>query len=328
MAKWAIGIRLPGSTESFVEDAIDRGDIIRTHLLRPTWHLVTAADIYWLLELTAPQVKKCMASGNRKMGLDEAVFKKSNAIIEQALANNTYLTREELMSHLQAANIATNDVRSAHLMMNAELDGLVCNGPRRGVGRRGLNGRAKQFTYALLQERTPVRRNLSREEALSELAKRYFVSHGPATLKDFTWWSGLNVTDVRKAIEGAKTDLQSISIDSQTYWMGADYADTAFVPEQIHLLPSFDEFMLSYCDRRASLDPQFARQTSTGNGIFHPIIVVNGQVVGVWKRAIKPKGVAIDLTFFYSLPNDLIERIKEKANQYIHYTGMKLLSIS
>ncbi|QJW90908.1 winged helix DNA-binding domain-containing protein [Spirosoma taeanense] len=333
MARWAIGIRLPGSTETLVEDALDRGDILRTHLLRPTWHFVAATDIHWLLALTAPQVKKCMTSMNRKLELDERVFRKSNAVIEKALEGHTYLTREELMTRLQEVGIQTDGIRSAHIMMNAELDGVVCNGPRREYDRRGYDRReydrrAKQFTYALLPERVPIRQSLSREEALAELARRYFTSHGPATLKDFAWWSGLNATDVKQAIEGAKPYLHSMPADTQTYWLGATFAGPESVSEQIHFLPAFDEFMVSYCDRTASLQPEFARQTNTGNGIFYPIIVVNGQVVGVWKRTVKPKELAMALTFFYPLPDDLTERIREKANLYATYTQCKQFVIT
>lgn len=314
MVKWAVGVRLPGSTESLIENAINTGELIRTHLLRPTWHIVAASDIYWMLELTAPHVKKTMASSNRRLELDEATFDKSNAIIEQALEAHTFLTREELMACLQAEGIRTDDFRSAHFMMNAELDGLVCNGPRRG----------KQFTYALLRERVPTRCRLSREEALAELANRYFTSHGPATLKDFAWWSGLTVTDTRKAIEGAKPYLQAIPIASTMYWMGPMVAAAGALPEQIHLLPAFDEFMVSYCDRTASLDPQMTPQAITFNGIFKPIIVVNGQVVGLWKRTVKPKDVVVELTFFRPLPHNLMERIREKARVYADYTQLKL----
>lgn len=318
MAKWAIGVRLPGSTESLVEEAINRGDIVRTHVLRPTWHFVAATDIYWLLDLTAPHVRRLMAGTNRKLELDQTVVDESNAVIEKALEGNTYLTRSELMTRLQEVGINTDELRSAHLMFEAELAGLVCNGPRRG----------KQATYALLRERVPVRRNLSREEAFAELAKRYFTSHGPATLKDFVWWSGLTLTESRKAIELAKPHLQSVVIEAQTYWFAQLNRTIQELPEQIHFLPAFDEFMVSYCDRSASLNPETARQITTGNGIFNPIIVVNGQVVGLWKRSLKPKRLSMELTFFYPLPSDLTERIRERASVYSAYVQRTQVVIS
>ncbi len=314
MAKWALGLRLPGSTESAVEEALSRGDILRTHLLRPTWHLVAADDIYWLLDLTAPHVSKRLAGMNRRLELDEPILQRSNEVIERALDGNTSLTREELMGRLQQAGIRTDDLRAAHVMMHAELTGLVCSGPRRH----------RQFTYALLRERVPVRHRLPRGEALAELANRYFRGHGPATLKDFVWWSGLTITDARKAIELAKPHLQSLIIEAQTYWLAESVAGVLPLAEPIHFLPAFDEFMVGYSDRSASLAPEFAVQTNTGNGIFKPLIVVDGQIVGVWKRVVKPKTVSIELTFFYALPTNLIERIRERASQYAHYKALAL----
>lgn len=319
MAKWAIGVRLPGCTEQLVEEAVSQGAILRTHLLRPTWHFVAASDIYWLLDLTAPNVKRLVAGRNRDLGLTDEVLNRSNTLIEQALAGNTYLTRDELMSRLQLDGVNTSDLRSSHLMMHAELVGLVCNGPGQ-INERGT----RQHTYALLRERVPICQPLSRDEALTELAKRYFTSHGPASLNDFVWWSGLSVTDVKRAIEGAKPFLTSITIDSQLYWLSPSAGNIPERLDQIHFLPAFDEFIVSYCNRTASLSPECTRQAISSNGIFKPVIVVNGQVVGSWKRTLTPKALHIDLTFFYALPTDLIERIHEAANAYRIYVATDL----
>ncbi|WP_375445499.1 winged helix DNA-binding domain-containing protein [uncultured Fibrella sp.] len=318
MAKWAVGVRLPGSTEQLVEEAMTRGDVLRTHLLRPTWHLVAASDIYWLLDLTAPHVKRLMAGRNRDLGLTEDVLTKSNTLIEQALADHTYLTREELMSRLQLGGINTSDLRASHLMMHAELTGLVCNGPRL-PNERGV----KQPTYALLRERVPIRQTLSRDEALTKLAKRYFTSHGPASLKDFVWWSGLSVTDARRAIEDAHSLLTSVTVEHQLYWLAQSAGNVPERPDQVQFLPAFDEFMVSYCDRTASLAPEFTRQTITSNGIFKPVIIVNGQVVGSWKRTRTLNSITIDLTLFYALSTDLTEQIHEAANAYRTYAGVE-----
>lgn len=315
MAKWAIGIRWPGGTEQLVDEAIRRGDIVRTHLLRPTWHFVAASDIYWLLDLTAPHVSKLVAGRNRELGLADTTLRQSNTLIEQALAAHTYLTREELMGWLQRAGIQTDASRASQLMFHAELTGLVCSGPCR-VNERGT----KQQTYALLGDRVPVRQLLPRNEALAELAKRYFTSHGPATLRDFVWWSGLTSTDARRAIEGARSALISITAP-QPYWLAETTGNVPEQPEAIHFLPAFDEFIISYCDRAASLATEFTRQTITENGIFKPIVVVNGQVVGVWKRTPKLTAIRMELTLFYRLATDLVERICEKAIDYGTYVA-------
>ncbi len=178
-AKWALGMRLPGATDVDVERAIAEGSILRTHVMRPTWHFVTSADIRWMLELTGPRVHALNAYYYRQQGLDDALFARSNAVLAKALAGGNYLTRPELQAALAGAGIvADGGLRASYLMMRAELDMLICSGPRRG----------KQFTYALLDERAPAASSLPRDEALAELTRRYFTSHGPATLKDFAWW--------------------------------------------------------------------------------------------------------------------------------------------
>jgi hypothetical protein len=183
-AKWALGLRLQGSTEKNIEQAIADGSILRTHLMRPTWHFVTPADIRWLLALTAPRVHAVNAHMYRQLELDHSVFKRSNAALAKALREGQTLTRDELRGVLRKAGIAVDgNLRMSYLMMRAELDAIVCSGPRRG----------KQFTYALLDQGAPQPKTLHRDEALVELVRRYFISRGPATVQDFAKWSGLNL---------------------------------------------------------------------------------------------------------------------------------------
>jgi hypothetical protein len=180
-AKWALGLRIKDSTDADVEKAFNEGAILRTHVMRPTWHFVMPEDIRWMLALTAPRVKARLAPYNRRLGLDETVLTRSNEAIAKALEGHTYLARQELKTVLVDVGIETDVQRLGHILVRAELDGLICSGPRRG----------KQFTYALLEERVAKTENMSRDQALATLALRYFTSHGPAQLKDFSWWSGL-----------------------------------------------------------------------------------------------------------------------------------------
>ncbi|QNF32095.1 winged helix DNA-binding domain-containing protein [Adhaeribacter swui] len=289
MAKWAVGLRLPGSTNEQIEAALNNGHIIRTHILRPTWHLVAASDIRWMLELTAPHLKRIAAGYNRKLELDTPLFLKIFDLLTQALANQQELSRPELMLILQQAGIRTDELRSSHIMFQAEIEGLVCNGARRN----------KQFTYALLDEKVPPgSQTFTRPEALAELARRYFTSHGPATLPDFAWWSGLNLTDARLGLEGAKTYLLSETMAGQTYWFGEQAGFLNSTSESLYLLPAFDEFMVSYKDRTAALDLSRAKEAITGNGIFKPIVVLNGKVVGTWKPIIKKQKITLDWQLF------------------------------
>jgi hypothetical protein len=303
MVKWAIGVRLPNSTDQRIETAINDGEVIRTHLLRPTWHLVSANDIYWMLALTAPQIKTLLKSRHRGLELSQAIFTKSNSIIEKALKGGTHLTRKELMGELEKAGIATDDNRASHLLLWTELDGIVCSGATKG---------GKQ-TYALLEERVPKPNPVTKEEALATLAKKYFTSHGPATIRDFVWWSGLSVSDAKQALEMVKSDFISETIDSQTYWLG----NSASIPktdlESVYLLPAFDEFIISYKDRSASLPYENHNKAVSNNGIFRPLIVVNGQVTGIWKRTTKKDKVIVE-TELFTQPNKTSKSLIEKAS--------------
>nr|MDQ6908888.1 winged helix DNA-binding domain-containing protein [Chloroflexota bacterium] len=193
-AKWAVGQRMHDTTDAALDQAFADGAILRTHVMRPTWHFVAPADIRWLLALTAPRVNATNAYHYRKHGLNDATFARSNAALTNALRGGAQRTRTELASVLQQAGIATNDLRLGLIMMRAELDGVVCSGARRG----------KQFTYALLDERAPPAETLARDEALAELTRRYMTSHGPATVQDFVWWSGLTMTDAKAGLEMVK----------------------------------------------------------------------------------------------------------------------------
>ncbi|HEY8925947.1 MAG TPA: winged helix DNA-binding domain-containing protein, partial [Polyangia bacterium] len=229
-AKWALGLRLDGHTDADVERAFDEGRILRTHVLRPTWHFVAPRDIRWMLALTAPRVRAAMAYYDRQLDITDGLCRRSQAVLAKALAGGNHLTREELGKALAGAGIVAQGQRLGNLMMRAELDAVVCSGPRRG----------KQFTYALLDERTPASPSLDRDEALAELASRYFIARGPALVPDFAWWSGLTVNDAQRAVTLAGARLRAVTVDGRTYWRGARARAATAPAALIHLLPSFD----------------------------------------------------------------------------------------
>ncbi|GAB3947498.1 winged helix DNA-binding domain-containing protein [Spirosoma harenae] len=311
MVKWAMGVRLPDYTEAQITHALDSGELVRTHLLRPTWHIVAAQDIYWLLDVTAPHVKTLLKSSLKSLEISEELIVQSHTIIEKALIEHTYLTRGELMLELQKSSIRTDENRSAHLMMRAELDGIVCNGP--------ING--KQITYALLEERIPKPPSLTREEGLAKLAYTYFSSHGPATILDFVWWSGLSVTDARRALEMIKSDLNSELIGNQTYWFRSTLRTGFARTKTIHLLPAFDEYTVSYKDRSAVLSAEDQKQAISANGIFSPIIVLDGQIIGVWKRVSKKEKAVIEPVFFKPVDSSIVQLLAEAIDPYSRFLG-------
>jgi hypothetical protein len=311
MSKWAVGLRLPGSTDRLIEQAISAGEVLRTHLLRPTWHLVAAADLAWMLALTAPRIRAGLKSRLRDLGLTDDLLAKCNDLIGNALNDGKHLTRDEIVAELHAAGIATDGNRASHILMQAELSGLVCSGAVR-------NGKQ---TYALLAERLPQTPPLTRSEALAALAKRYFTGHGPATLQDFTWWSGLAAGEARKALEMVKADFVSETIATQTYWFSAELQLPQNTADTVHLLPAFDEFLISYTDRRASITMDDHRRAVSSNGIFWPIIVVNGQVVGLWKRAIKKDTVSVEMEFFQPASPTQKDLIEIAIREYACFVG-------
>ncbi len=284
MTKWAVGSRMKKATDEQIESAIDEGKVIRTHILRPTWHLVAAKDIRWMLMISAPSVMRQMTAMNGRLELDQKTFDKSNAIIQRLLSGNNHLTRAEIMAALSGNGINTHGHRSAHLMFHAELSGLVCNGARKG----------RQSTYALLDERVPEKNDLQKEEALAELAKRYFTSHGPATVKDFIWWSGLPVADVRTAV-ALNPQLGQMKFEGEEYFFAE--GDNVKPTPQFLLLPAFDEYLIAYKERSAMIDLQHSPHAFTKNGIFRPLIVVDGKVEGIWQRT-HQKDLNVELKFF------------------------------
>jgi hypothetical protein len=314
MVKWAIGVRLAHASDQEVETAINNAEILRTHLLRPTWHLVSADDIYWMLELTAAQIKATMKSRLLELGLSEEIIAKSNKIIENALSGGKYLTRQALVAEFEMSGIATGENRASHLLARAELDGLVCNG----------SIQAGRLTYALLEERIPKTKHLTRDEALGKLAKRYFTSRGPATLQDFAWWSGLAIGEAKRAFDMVKADFIAETIDDLAYWFSEPSSLPKTEAETAFLLPAYDEFLISYKDRTASLPLQDYNKTVSSNGIFRPIIVENGQVIGIWNRSIKKETIKIT-TQFFKQPESITNTSIEKAfAEYRYFLTKKI----
>lgn len=311
--RWALGVRLPGTADQAISAAIDDGKIIRTHILRPTWHLVAAADLRWMLALSGPRVSAQFAGNSQRLGLTADVFQKSHKVLEKALQGGKARTRTELVAALAQAGIHADALQATHLMMQAELDGLVCNGAMQG----------KQFTYALLDERVPYSSPISREEAVARLVQRYFQSHGPATFQDFVWWSGLTLTDTRAGMEAIRSGFVSETIQNQTYWMPANLQPRQLAAPDVHLLPSFDEFIVAYKNRDASLPAAYKNTAVLANGIFKPVVVLNGQVVGTWQRTLKKDHALVEVSLFSSMADEEKAAIEAKTEVFGRFLGLK-----
>jgi len=312
-AKWALALRMREASHAIVEEAFNRGEIVRTHILRPTWHFVAPDDIRWLLQLTAPRVNVRCSSAFRKFELDAALFKRSHRVITNALKGGKHRTRSELKDALNRSGIAADDgIRMGHILIRAELDGVVCSGPRSG----------KQFTYALLEERVPAAtESRTRDELLAELTRRYFTSHGPATLSDYVWWSGLTAKDARDGIALVGRDLEKTCINDLVYWSaGLPRAANRSVHEA-HLLPFYDEYNVAYKDRRPVID---ATSGLTAWDVLGPVVVCNGKLVGLWKGAIDKGSVAIAVSSGRTLDKHERSAVTKAAERYAAFLNLSL----
>lgn len=287
MARWAVALRTGAKKELAIQKALNKGDIIRTHVLRPTWHFVSGKDVSWMLALTAPYIRRSLIARQRELELTPTILKKSYTIMEKALAGGIHLTREALIEKLASRKIATHDQRAAYILLHAELERIICSGAMTGT----------KATYGLFAERVRVRETYPQEEALAKLALKYFQSHGPATLQDFVWWSGLPVTEAKKSIDSVKRNLHSEKIGEQAYWFKGG-KNVPGKEASVHLLPAFDEFIISYKDRSACLPPGHHSSTISINGIFYPVVVVNGRVVGTWKRTLNRNKTIVKIEYF------------------------------
>ena len=242
-AMWGLAQRTTETTQAQLDRLFDAGAILRTHVMRPTWHFVLPDDIGWLVDLTGSRVRRGQAGRYRELGIGDDEVSRATDVLCSALAGGRFLTRPELGQALQAAGIPPDGQRLPHFLMAAELDGAIVSGPRRG----------KQFTYALLAERAPQARTLDPSAALAALTRRYFRSHGPAQLQDFVWWSGLTVSDARSGLALAAGDLDRCVVADKEYWFDADAVSPEATSPLAHLLPNWDEYTVGYRDREAVL---------------------------------------------------------------------------
>jgi hypothetical protein len=283
-AKWAVGQRLRGATDELLERACADGTILRTHVMRPTWHFVARDDIRWMLSLTAPRVRAVLAHYDRKLELDKATLSRSHRALARALRGGNMLTRGELAVVLRDAGVATDNLqRLGHLMAHAELAAVVCSGAPRG----------KQQTYGLFEERAPAATTLPRDDALAELATRYFTSHGPATLRDYVWWSGLTMADAKASVDLISARLTGDVVDGRMYWWTTTRVPSGMLPHA-YLLPNFDEYIVGYTDRSAICD--VPRTNPRENILFGHTVLVDGCVVGSWKRVLAKERVSLSIT--------------------------------
>lgn len=314
-AKWALGMRLKNSTDELIEKAFTNGEIIRTHIMRPTWHFVHPDDARWMLDLTARRIQALAKGRHKQLEIDDAVLTKSEKIITKALQGGKQVARDELSALLKQNGIATDEQRYVHIMMHLELEQVICSGGRAG----------KQFTYALFDERVPKSKKLSHNEAVVKLMGRYFTSHGPATLADFVWWSGLTITDARAGIENLKHKLERYEFEGNTYWFTGN--PSAAKSTAAYLLPNYDEYIVSYKDRSFAINVKDISKADPRGTIFNHTIILNGKIEGIWKKAIKKDMLEMELTPFKKLSNANLKLVEIAAKKYAKFLGLNEFTV-
>jgi hypothetical protein len=284
VATWSIGQRADSVTDQDVRRAYADGRILRTHVLRPTWHFVLPADIRWLLQITGPRVQAGSASRYRQLELDTTVFSKTERILDRELAGGRHRTRQELGDAFAAAGIVARGSRLAHIMLHAELEAVVCSGVPRG----------KQHTYALVDERVPGAVTLDDDQALAELTRRFFSSHGPATVRDFVWWSSLTTPRVRSALEMVGPELARETVDGRTYWFAGTPIGGRARWAWIDLVQGYDEVIVGYSESRDVLLAMVDLHTPwIGPSLLHAILL-GGRLIGHWKPVASRDSIRIE----------------------------------
>jgi hypothetical protein len=303
MAKWAIGLRMKKATESTIDKAFNEGAILRTHLLRPTWHFVAPGDIRWLLALTSPRIHALSAYYYRQAELDTKMLRKTNELLAKMLEGGKYLTRAELQAGLEKKKIRSSGLRLGYIMMYAELEAVICSGPRKG----------KQFTYALLEERVAPAKNLTRHEALATLVLRYFSSRGPATLQDFVVWSGLTMKDARDGAATLPSSFHREKIVDKEYIFIPRDDNTGQKIQSTFLMPDYDEYGMGYKDRSAIFTP---KEDRSENPIFNHSIVIDGKIAGTWQRSVIKDKVKAEAMPFIELSVNRQSQLQRAIKKY------------
>ncbi len=314
-ALWAVGLRLVDATERDIERALAERRIVRTWPMRGTLHFVAAADARWMTQLLAPRPAAAAASRLRSYGIDEAVLSRARRVLVRHLEGGRRLTRPAAYRVLENAGIAAADQRGLHVLWRLAQDCVVCFGPRDG----------KQHTFVLFDEWLPKAKALPREEALAALARRYFVSHGPATLRDFAWWSGLTLADARRAILLAGDRIREELFDGDRYWSARDDSARAETRRGAHVLPAFDEFLVGYTDRSASVDGPISRRIR-GGGIVDPVVVRDGKVVGTWGRRTAGRQVVCSVRPLVRLDGATSRGLRLALQRYARFLGLDLVA--
>ena len=314
---WAIGVRMKDTTRDDIALSIARREILRTWPMRGTWHFVPAEDAAWMHRLMASRIMPAIRRYSADYGFDEHAISRARKVVIDALTGGKELTRPEIVTRLSDGGFDTSERGGNHLVRHFGTEGLLCNGIREG----------KEPTFALLDEWVSRPRLMDDDEALATITLRYFSSHGPADVTDFTWWTGLTKAHALRGIQANGRKLSRTDSGGTDYYHAPDAEPLK--PAALELLPAFDEHLLGYKDRKHVLEPHHADNVCPGgNGVFRPTIVGSGQVVGLWKRKEAAKKAQLELQPFDKLPAGLGKPIDSAVSRYTAFLGKPVSHIS
>lgn len=310
-AKWSVGQRATGLRDRDVDAAVAEGSIVRTHVLRPTWHFVAREDVRWMLALTGPRIQAGSARRYQELGLDPGTLARCETAIASALRGRNQLTRNELAAALKGAGIDPSGQRVPHVLAHCEMEGLITSGGRSG----------KQHAYALLDERVPPLGRFDRRDALAELIRRHLRSRGPATVRDVSWWSGLRVADVRDALRDLGEEVSSEEVEGLTFWSLAADPGPARGGPRGHLLQTYDELLVGYTESRYFADPlrDAARAVWGSRGLPSAVALVDGRVAGHWRRSLNRESVEVEVLLYDEPSTSACRAVGAAAGRLGHF---------
>ncbi|RYY12903.1 MAG: winged helix DNA-binding domain-containing protein [Chitinophagaceae bacterium] len=315
-ARWAIGLRVSGSTDQRITDLFNNGKIVRSHLLRPTWHFILPENIRWVTKLTEPHITRMSRYYHRQQGLDTPLFLKTRKLLTNLLSHKNFMTRQQIEQAFIQHKIVVKGIALGYLMMDAELNCIICSGPRKG----------NQFTYALVDEICPPAKLPSREESLTILLSQFIRSRGPVSLQDFTYWSGLSLTDAKAGLAGIDKDLYQFSYNEQLHYLFPDQIRSPttirellskYAARSTLLLPDYDEYLMSYKDK--SLLQAMRKNNSKGSFLYNRMIIHHGRIAAEWRKPSNVDEISFNIAPGLHPSARLMSGIKRSSRQYLQF---------
>lgn len=309
--RWAIGIRQRTPQLVGLQEAFAKAELLRLHLLRCTVQVVSQTDIGWLLPLCKERNLRTLQSWHKSINVSfsESYFEEITRAMQELLAGGKSLPKKVIAERLTSLGFLLDDRLLTSLLVRMEIEGLLCSGEMQG----------REATWALLSERVPTICSLTPDEALKQLALKYFRSHSPASLEDFVWWSGLPKAQCRKALTLIANEIEETKVEEETMYLYHNTPDCSDYAGMVLLLPPYDEYLIGYKSRWVALEKKHTAKAHNNFGIFKPVILHEGRVVGNWKASIDKQGENLTIDFFAEKSKIGKQSLQGAVNQFVEF---------